>query len=57
MNHANMNVNSTVENVTRIKIRIKVNVHKSVKIKKKILCARKIIFRILLHVVVKMVNI
>ena len=43
-----------VENVTRIKSRIKINVDVSAKIKKKNMCAKKIIFGILLHVPVKM---
>ena len=44
-----------VENVTRIKSRIKINVDVSAKIKKKnIMCAKKIIFGILPHVLVKM---
>ena len=44
-----------VENVIQIKITI--NVGASVKILKNIVCAKKIIFGILLHVVEKMVNI
>ena len=46
-----------LENVTRIKIGIMINVGVSVKIKKIIVCVKKIIFGILLHVAVKMVNI
>ena len=40
MNHANVNVNSIVENVTRIKIGITINVCASVKIKRNSLCVR-----------------
>ena len=47
-----------VENSIQIKSKMMINVGASVKIKKKnIVCAKKILFRILLYVVVKMVNI
>ena len=46
-----------VENVNPIKNGIKMNVDVSVKIQKKIACVKNIIFEILLHVTVKMVNI
>ena len=52
----NVNVNLIVENVTQIKGWITINVDLSVKIWKNIVCANKIIFGILLHVIVKMVN-
>ena len=44
MYHANVNVNSIVENVAIIKIGIMINVGVSVKIKKSIVRAKKIIF-------------
>ena len=46
-----------VKNVIQIRRRITINVSASVKIQKNIVCAKKIIFRILLHVVAKIVNI
>ena len=46
-----------VENVNPIKNGITMNVDVSVKIQKKIGCVKNIIFKILLHVTVKMVNI
>ena len=45
-----------IKNVIQIKSGIKINVGASVKIQKNIVCARKVIFEILLHVVVKMIN-
>ena len=45
-----------VENVTRIKSGITINVGATVKIGKNIMCAKNIIFGILLHVVVKIKN-
>ena len=56
-NHANVNVNLTGENVTRIKSETMMNVDVSIKIQKNIMHVKKIIFRILLHVVVNMLNI
>ena len=58
MYHENVNVNLIVENVTRVKQNwykdsIKIKVSASVKIRKNILCAKKIIFGILLDSVVK----
>ena len=50
-------LNLMVENVTQIKRGIKINVGASVKIKKNIVCTKKIIFGILLHLVTKMSNI
>ena len=44
-----------IENVIQIKSGINIDV--SVKIRKNIICAKKITFAILLHLVVKMVNI
>ena len=46
-----------VENVIQIKSEIVTNVDVSVKTQKNIVCAKKIIFEILLHIAVKMVNI
>ena len=46
-----------VENIIQIKSGITINVDVSVEIRKNIICAKKIIFRILLHVVAKIVNI
>ena len=46
-----------VRNVTQIKSGIMINVGVALEIRKKyIMCAKKIIFAILLHVVVKLVN-
>ena len=53
--HANVNVNSIVENVTLIKIGIAINVSVNVKIRQD-LYAKKIIFSILLHILVKMID-
>ena len=50
--YGNVNVNSTVENLTRTDIGIKIKVTASVKIQNSIVCAKNIIFGILLHVVV-----
>ena len=51
----NVNVNSIVENVTLIKIGITINVGVNVKIRQD-LYAKKIIFSILLHIHVKMID-
>ena len=53
--HTNVNVNSIVENVTLIKIGIAINVSVNVKIRQD-LYAKKIIFSILLHILVKMID-
>ena len=53
--HTNVNVNSIVENVTLIKIGITINVGVNVKIRQD-LYAKKIIFSILLHILVKMID-
>ena len=45
-----------IENVIQAKNGITINVGVSVKIQKNIMCAKKIIFGILLHAVVKMAN-
>ena len=45
-----------VENVTQIKSEMTISVGESVKILKNIMCTKKVIFGILPHVVVKMVN-
>ena len=50
------NVNLMEESVILIKSGIMINVDVSVKIWKNILCVKKIIFGMLLHAVVKMVN-
>ena len=52
--HANINVNLMEENAIQIKSRIAINVGVSVK---NIIYVKKIVFGILLHLVVKMVNI
>ena len=57
MDHANVNVNLMVENVIKIKSEITINIDVIAKSQKNVICAKKIIFGILLHVVVKMVNI
>ena len=56
-NHANVNVNLTIENVTRIKSETMMNVDVSIEIQKNMMHVKKIIFRILLHVLVIMLNI
>ena len=53
--HTNVNVNSIVENVTLIKIGITINVGVNVKIRQD-LCAKKIMFSILLHIHMKMID-
>ena len=53
----NVNVNLMVENVTRIKSGIIINVFVSTKIQKNKMHSKRIIFGILLHVLVKMLNI
>ena len=53
----NVSVNLIVEDVIQIKSRITIKVDVSVKIQKNIMCVKKIIFGILLHVVEKMANI
>ena len=55
--HANENVNLMVKNLIQIKSGITIDVGASVKIQKTIMYAKKIIFGILLHVLVKIVNI
>ena len=55
MYHTNVYVNSIVENVTLIKIGITINVSVNVKIRQD-LYAKKIIFSILLHIHVKMID-
>ena len=55
--HANANVNLMVENVIPIKSGLMVVIDVSIKFQKNIMCAKKIIFEILLHVVMKMVNV
>ena len=52
--HANVNISLMVENITWIKSGIATSVGLSVKIWKNIVCAKKVIFRILQHVAPKM---
>ena len=51
-----MNASSIVENATQIKIRIAINVDMSVRNRKNVFCAKNILFGILLHVILKMIN-
>ena len=53
----NVNANLMVKNVTRIKIRITINIDVTAKIQKNIMCAKKNSFGILLHVPAKLTNI
>ena len=55
--HANVNVNLMVENVIQIKSGIMINVDVSMIIQKKYCVCKNIKFTVLIHVVVKMVNI
>ena len=55
--YLNVNVSLMVANATRFKIEISINVGVSAKIQKNIMGAKKIIFEILQHVLVKMANI
>ena len=55
--HSVNDVNLMVKDVTRIKTEITLVIGLSVKIWKNMVCLKKISFGILLHVVVKMVNI
>ena len=55
--HAGVNVSLIVENVTSIKSEITRSAGVSVENLKNIICAKKIIFGILIHLVMKMVNI
>ena len=52
-----MNVNLMVKNVIQTKSETTINVDVSAKIKENIMCVKKIIFGILAHVLVKMLNI
>ena len=52
-----ININLMVESVIQIKSGITINVSANVKIQKNFVCVKKIIFRILLHAVVKIKNI
>ena len=52
--HANLHVNSMVENETQIKGGISISVDVSAKIQRNIMQAKKIIFGILIHALVKM---
>ena len=53
----NGNAISVAENVTQIKFGIKIDVGGSAKILENVLCTKKVIFGILLHLLVKTVNI
>ena len=55
--HANINVNLIIDNVNQIIRGIMINLVARVKIQKNIVCAKKVIFGILLHIVAKMINI
>ena len=56
--HANVNVNLMIKTVIQMKSGIMINDNSAnVKIQKDIVCAKNIIFGILLHVAVKVVNI
>ena len=57
INHAIVNVNLTANNATQIKSEIMINVGGSAKIQMNIMHVAKIIFTILIHVVLKMLNI
>ena len=54
MYHTNVNVNLRIKNEIQIKSEIMINIDASAKT---IICAKKVIFRILQHVVPKIVNI
>ena len=54
MYYARVDINLMVENIIQIQTRIKINVDASAKIwKKNIVCAKKITFGILVHILVK----
>ena len=55
--YVNVNVSLIVSNITRIKIGIMINIRASAKTVKNIVCAKRITADILLHLVVKVVNI
>ena len=57
MYHGNVNINLKAENVIQIKSGTTINVDVSAKIQENIICAKKIIFGIHVHVLVKMINI
>ena len=57
IHHANVNVNLMVESVIQIKSGMTINVNLNAKTRENIMYVKKIIFRILVHVLVKMVNI
>ena len=57
IHHANVNVNLMVESVIQIKSGMTINVNLNTKTRENIMYVKKIIFRILVHVLVKMVNI
>ena len=54
--HANVNVNLPVKSVIQIKFGIMINVDVRAKIQEK-MCVKKVTFGLLLHVIVKMVDI
>ena len=56
MYHGNININLMVENVTQSKSGIMVSVGVNVRIHKSIICVKNIILEMLLHVLVKMVD-
>ena len=55
--YANVNVNFMVENVIQVKIGITINAIEGAKIRENIMYGKKDIFGILIHVLVKIVNI
>ena len=55
--YVSADVSSVIANVILVKISIMIHVGASVKIQKNIMCMKKIIFGILVHVLMKMVNI
>ena len=55
--HANINVNLIIDNVNQIISGIMINVVARVKIQKNIVCEKKVIFGILLHIVAKVISI
>ena len=55
--HTDVNVNLAIENVTRIKIGIMINVDVSANIQKNMMYVKKIIYGILPHLFMKLLNI
>ena len=55
--HGNVNINMMVENVIQTKCRMVISVNVSTKIYQYIISAKNIIFRVLVHILVKLMNI